>query len=112
MAVSITIPDTAWSRQVVSLSGSSYVFETRYNERSSRWYINITLGGVSVINSLKVVENVNLTGRYLLDNFNDGNLFCIKIKETAEPAGRDNFGIGKDYELWYLTNEEIETLGI
>lgn len=111
MAVSIPIPDTGWTRQIVSLSGKSYVFDIQYNTRSLRWYINLELNGQQIINSLKVIENINLTGRYLIDDLSEGNLYCVRVKETSEPAGRDNVGLGKDYELLYLTNEEVvETL--
>lgn len=110
MALKITIPDTSWSSQLVSLSGKSYIFEISYNERSTRWYINITLSGEEVINSLKAIESVNMTGRYNLINFDHGELFCVRFKQTSDPVGRDNFGVGKDYELVYLTNEEISAL--
>jgi len=111
MPLSINIPDTAWSSPIVSLSGRSYTFEITYNSRSTRWYINISLSGTEVINSLKVLENLDITGRYNLVNFDHGSLSCVRFKNTAEPVGRDNFGIDKDYELIYLTNEEITSLG-
>ncbi len=110
MALKITIPDTSWSSQLVSLSGKSYIFEISYNERSTRWYINVTLAGEEVINSLKAIENINMTGRYNLVKFDHGGLFCVRFKKTTDPVGRDNFGLGKDYELIYLTNSEITTL--
>lgn len=112
MAVSIFIPNTPWSRQTVSLSGRNYIFEVSYNERSKRWYIDISLSGSDVVNSVKVMENYDLTGRYCLQDFPDGELFCARLRETSDPVGRDNFGIGKDYELLYLTLEEIEQLGL
>ena len=112
MALTIVVPDTSWSRQVVALDGKSYIFEISYNERSTRWYINISLSGTEVINSIKALENINMTGRYNLINFDHGELFCVNLKKTADPVGRDNFGIDKDYELIYLTNEEITTLGV
>ena len=111
MAVSITVPDTPWSSQLVSLSGKSYEFELTYNSRSSRWYLTISLSGVNIINSLKVIEGVDMTGRYLISEFSDGRLYCGQSRKTSDPVGRDNFGVGKDYGLVYLTNEEIIALG-
>lgn len=112
MALTIFVPDTSWSRQLVSLDGKSYIFEISYNERSTRWYIDISLSGTEVINSIKALENINMTGRYNLIDFDHGELFCVNLKKTSDPVGRDNFGIGKDYELIYLTNQEIIDLGV
>lgn len=111
MALSINIPDTPWSRQNISLAGKTYRFTFTYNERSKRWYLEISLGSKTIISSVKIIEGVDLIGRYVLDDFDHGKLFCAPQKQTSDTVGRDNFGIGKDYELFYFTNEELEQLG-
>ena len=51
-----------------------------------------------------------LLGRFRLANFGHGDLIVYRAQEDGQDVGRDNFGIGKAYELLYVTNDEIITI--
>ena len=107
MSLSISVPTSPSERSIITLSGSEYEFFFNFNTRDSRWRLSIKQGNTSIVSGIKIVESQDLLGRYLLEGFSHGNLYCIRFKEDGEPVGRDNFGIDKAYELVYLTNQEI-----
>lgn len=107
MPLKINIPESAWSEQSVSLSGINYRFVFTFNGRDERWRLSIYIGNTAVIEGVKILENQALLSQYLLDDFNHGELFCIRLKKDGLPVGRNNFGLGKAYELIYYSNEEI-----
>lgn len=107
MSLKINVPESAWSEQSVSLNGINYRFVFTFNGRDERWRLSIYIGNTAVIEGLKILENQALLGQYLLDDFNHGELFCFRMKEDGLPVGRNNFGLGKAYELVYYSNEEI-----
>lgn len=107
MPLSISIPTSPSERSTVTLSGVEYEFFFNFNTRDSRWRLSISINGKLLVSSIKLVESQNLLGRYILEDFSHGNLFCIRFKEDGLPVGRNNLGIDKAYELVYLTNQEI-----
>jgi hypothetical protein len=111
MALKINVPDSANTQSNVSLGGSNYLFDFTFNDRDGRYRLTISLNGESVISGLKLIENVIITQKYDLPDFDHGELLLVKIKDTTDPAGRNNIGIGKAYELIYLSNEELAALG-
>lgn len=112
MPLKINVPDSPSAIPTVALGGINYEFEFSYSDRTQRYSIDIRLGGNILISGLKVIEDTSLTSKYDLPLFDHGQLFIVKLKDSFEPAGRDNFGIGKAYELLYYTNEELIALGI
>lgn len=110
MPVSIVTPVTTYSEQRISLGGIDYRFIFRYNRREGRWRFDIFEDETAIALGIKVMENQNLTERYLLDRFSHGNLYCVRSFETEEEVSRDNFGVDKAYELLYYTTQEEEAL--
>lgn len=111
MAIKIRVPDKAYSRQNITLSGDSFDIIFKYNVRDDRWYFDLKdEGGNLIFSGIKVMPNQNLTGRYVKDEFNNGNLWCFRRQKDDGAVSRNNFGIGKSFELAYLTKEEeLET---
>lgn len=109
MPFTLEIPTTANEELETSLAGIAYKFIYTFNTRDSRWRLSIYKDGSPVILGLKIVENVSLLSQYLLDDFDHGDIFCIRSKDDGNPVGFDNLGIGKAYELVYLSNEELES---
>jgi hypothetical protein len=107
MPLSLPVPDAAWSSQGITLGGKDYTFTFSYNTKDSRWRFDISLGGVVVIAGVKVMENQSLLSRYILEDFDHGDILCMRFKDDDLPVGRDNLGLGKPYELIYFTNEEL-----
>lgn len=111
MALNIPIPNSSYSEQEVSLSGVKYNFIFRYIGRDQRWRIDIFDNNKDpIIHGIKIMENQDLTGRYNLPSFSNGNLYCLRVKQDLTPVSRDNIGLGKAYNLLYFSNEEIDTL--
>ena len=114
MALNIRIPDSAWSEQQVTISNNVLTLAFKFNSRNDSWYVDISNSDntENIISGLNVMPNQNLTGRYFLSDISEGNIWCVRKSTTSEPIGRDNFGIGKDFELWYIPDSEEQELGI
>ena len=106
MPLSIPVPNNAHSKQTITLGGRQYQFTTSFNQRDLGWRLDINTENEPVISGLKLVENTKLLSNYILPDFSHGELFCIRRKSTSDPVGRDNLGIGKEYELIYKGNNE------
>jgi hypothetical protein len=112
MALKINVPDNAWSEQSISLSGIDYRFVFYFNDRDSRWRLDIFSSETPVITGIKIMENQALvTANYYPDLFQHGELFCIRVKQDGLPVGRSNLGFNKAYEIMYLTVEEVNEIG-
>lgn len=105
MAKRINVPDSAYSQQTIILSGQSYNLTITYNTSDNNWYLNISnlSNTVNFANSVKCVANFPLTKIY---NIPGGNLYVLRKQKTFETIARENFGDGKAYELWWLTDGE------
>lgn len=110
MPLIIDTPSSSWSQQDVTLGGKKYTFVYKYNSRDERWRLSISIGGTEIISSVKVMENQLLLGRYILPDFDHGDLACVRSEDDGKPVGKDNLGAGKPYELLYFTNEELAEL--
>lgn len=114
MPTSIKIPDSAWHIQDVTVSGTLLRFTFKYNTADESWYIDLkTASDRDILSGVKVMPNQSLTERYsYTQDLPDGNLWCVRRKNDFSPVSRDNFGIGKAYELWWITGEEEEGANI
>ena len=110
MALTIDTPNAAWSEQNLTLGGVKYTFIYQYNARDSRWRFDIFLSGSTIITGVKVMENQFLLSRYVLPDFDHGDIACVNFEDDGKPVGRDNLGLGKPYSLQYYTNDEIAIL--
>jgi len=105
LRIPVPSPNT---NQVVSLGGIAYNFKFDFNYFDNRWRISIYKGTDLVLLNLKVVEQrslIRVKGTPV--DFSHGDLQVHLRKSNAEPCGLDNFGVDKDYELYYFTNEEL-----
>lgn len=104
----VPIPKESHNTTEISLSGNSYLFTYRFNSRTSRWKLDISLSdGTTVVNGLSLIENFSPTAHLTLDDFNKGMLFVFPSNLTDEVAGRSNIGVNKDYELVYSSFSEL-----
>ena len=110
MPVVLPTPITANETQRVSLNNILYDITYRYNTRDERWRIDLAVQGETFVTGIKVMENQLLLGQFLLSEYIQGELFCVRNEDDDNPVGRDNFGLGKAYELLYLTPDEVNNL--
>ena len=110
MPISLPVPSVSWAITSITLGGLEYSFTYSFNERDNRWRFDVVLGGEVVISGVKVLENQSLLSRYILDDFDHGDVYCVQVDEDEDPVGRNNLGIGLSYGLVYLTNAEIAEL--
>lgn len=104
----ISVPDSANTETPVSLGGESYSFKFSFNSTNDKYYLDIIYQGVTIISGLKLIPNVYLLKKYALSNFSHGDLIVVNMNNTPDDVGRDNLGIGKPYELFYISNEEFD----
>lgn len=108
----IKVPSTPYATMSVALGKKTYELTFRYHQLSDeeygRWYLDISYNGTVLITSLKMMENVSLLRKYAIPELEGVNLFLVKLKNTDEPCSRDNFGLGKAYELVYFSDEEAQ----
>lgn len=114
MATNIKVPNSAWHTQEISVEGSLLNITFKYNTADAGWYISLsTINDNLILGDTKVMPNQSLTGRYkYLEGLPSGNLWCVRRKNDFSPISRDNLGIGKTYELWWLSAAEEEEVGV
>ncbi len=110
MPLTLETPTTANEELETSLAGIVYKFKYSFNTRDQRWRLSIYRENAPVILGIKIVENVSLLSQYILDDFDHGDIFCIRSKDDGKDVGLDNLGIGEAYELIYFSNEELQQL--
>lgn len=108
--IKIPTPTTAYASHKVSLSGKTYDFTFRYNSYSGVWYLDIYLNGTSVILGQALLNRNPLFYGKPVKNFDHGILMVIKSTDVPDPLGRDNLGVSKIYTLYYIPNEELDTI--
>ena len=122
MAISIPVPtDESWSEVTVTMGGQDYTITYSFNERfaedaedtnQGRWSFKLSLNSETLVSSVLVMEQTSLLSKYNLDDFYHGDIYCLRLQDDGKPAQFDNVGIGKPYELVYLTNSELNLLSI
>ncbi|XAO54241.1 hypothetical protein [Yersinia phage vB_YenM_P778] len=110
MAMSIVIPDRDWSSQVVTLGGTTFIVELKFKLRTNRWYMTLRDStGELLLTEKKCVPDQNLTGLYDIEGLY-GDIFIDKVYGAEEYPSRNNLGVGKEFELRYYTETEVNVL--
>lgn len=122
MAVKLKIDTTLYNQTSnLILDNIEYVFHVYYNSRMDGWYVSFydpeTYSADVVDNSSaliyggrRLMPNQDVFGRIDSLNLPKGALVCIDTLLSKYPpkVGRDNFGSGKQYELIYFTEGELQ----
>lgn len=115
MALQLPVPEVSYSEINITLSGVNYYFIFRFNTRfkkyendSGTWVFDIYNNNkVPIIKGIAVVGQGLLLSPLNLDEFAHGDIFVFRANNTELAPTRSNVGIDKDYQLIYLTNEEL-----
>jgi len=111
MSLKITVPDQPWSETVVTLGGQTYTLVFRYNERDERFRLDLYSNETPILLGVKIVESTYLLSKYKLEEFKHGDIFCLRFQKDFSECSRNNLGVGKSYELIYLSDDEINNIG-
>lgn len=111
--VRLPIPAVAYQDVNYTLSGEKYIFTYRFNEimneGKGRWQVDIRdTNDVYQIKGLTLIEGTAPT-LHLENVLPQGFLYVVQLDKDEEPAGRYNLGIGKSYELHYITYSELDS---
>lgn len=110
MALNIPVPSSPFASQTVLLGNTVITMTFKFNTVNNSWYIDLfDSEGVKIKTGIKVIGNQDLTTRYSLENLPDGRLMCLNNKKTPNPVGRNNFGVGEEYELIWVSESELNT---
>lgn len=137
MSINIAVDGDIYNQYFpLILEGKEYIFKIHFNDtlvrrdfiNNSGWYISIydaelydesldTNLPALLVASKKIMPNVDLFGRTYTDTFLKGMLMCLDTeteKGLSEDyaVGKDTFGIGKRFQLFYFTEEEKLELGL
>lgn len=105
----LPIPLDSYSDIEVTLSGNTYTFTYRFNERNSRWKVDIKDNeGGYVVKGLTLIEETSQTVQLPSISLDQGMLITVRLNADNELAGRYNTGIDKNYEFIYVTYAELE----
>ena len=105
-------------RQIFTLDGNRYIIKTFYNKRvmegeestNGSWYISVyDTDENPILTGLKCMPGrdmfqYNPDGRFL-----NGVLFCVDTDadNPSEDIMLNNFGQGKRFQLWYMTEQDF-----
>lgn len=114
-------PEQAYQEKLVTLNGKSLYFTIAYNTSDDllnngegAWYLDIAdRNKVEIISGIKILPIQNLTSRYLqVHKLLGGDLWCMNVKDSSTEITRTNFGTDSQFQLWYLSNEEMVQYGV
>lgn len=114
MALKINTSNYPYTEQRVTLGRNVVTLVFKYNIVDESWYMDIftSEGQTPIKTGIKIMPNQNLTGRYILDNLKGGNIWCLRQKRDFTPVTRDNFGGDRTYQLYWLSSDEEEEIGV
>jgi hypothetical protein len=88
----ITMVQQYWFSIQITLSEVQYTLEFRYNNRMSRWFMNVlTATGTPVVMGIPMSVNQSLTAQYRAYSVPAGYLFVTDDTGADLPAGLNSF---------------------
>ena len=109
MLYEIPLQTSAYYTITVDLDNETFNLVFRFNGRESAWYMDICQVDNSVIaGGIKVVPNIDLSGRFRAVGSPKGSLMALGESEMADKPGRDD--LGTRVKLYYLDEAELLAL--
>lgn len=102
------VQDRAYQIQRVNIDNTIFQLQLSYNDRDESWYLDILdINANPILLSHKLQWGSEITKRYILPQFPNGNLYILKTENRDEKITRNNFSENKLYRLVYITDEEL-----
>lgn len=93
--------DVPWYNFKVTLSGTLYTLRFRFNTRMNRWILDLAdAQNNDILNSLPMLINRNMNGRFVTPDLPPGFLFCTD--DTNQGTQPTRYSFGKDHSLFYF----------
>jgi len=103
---SLPISDTPDNTQTIVLEGISYDVRIQWNTRDESWNVFWGVSGEGFKFKFKIVNGLDLLLPYkAYDECPNGFLAASDNERLYGRVGRDNFGIDKRFELFYITSD-------
>jgi hypothetical protein len=111
MSVSIRCPDSAASRQLVTLENVPYNVLLTWNERAQGWTLGLEdRDGEPVLLGRRVVLQIDLISAFHhLPGVPTGGIFALDKTKGLRSIGREDLILGRAL-IYYLTRAEIDAL--
>lgn len=105
----LQIPVTTTGNQdyEITLEGSTYTFQYRYNSRNQRVYLNTLKDGEYLASGIRLIEGSTPMGYYVSEDLPPGLFFVSNLSITDSIATLGNLGIDEDYSLIYIPSTDI-----
>ena len=94
--------------ETVSLDGTDYVLDFRFNSREQTWNVSIMLpDGTMLAPGIKLVCNYPLLQKYADPRVPNGELFCVTQTNDDSPPGMNDLATGGRCALCYASVSEL-----
>jgi hypothetical protein len=110
MALSLNVPSTPYTSYTIFLDGRSFKITFRWSSRTSKWYYDlVTSQGIPVTLGTAVHQGIPLINKTSVFS-PEGQLYLVGNSSSDVLPSRTNIGVGREFELLYLTKVELENL--
>lgn len=93
----------------VTLDGTDYILDFKYNQRQDRWYLTIQdANGNELVSGVKIVCNWPLLMRFANSALPVGELIAVALTDDDTPPGLNELGPGLRVELTYFEVSDIQ----
>lgn len=104
----LPVPDSSNATVPITLGGMLYDFVFELNAIDKVLRMSIYYQSRLIIGSLDLKTGALLLKKHALPDFDHGDLLLFRVKKTSQPPTKGNIGIDREYELLYLTTEDLE----
>ena len=104
----LPVDEFARQGQTNILETVSYDYTLEWNSRDEAWYFRITTTGSDYeMDWVKLRVGIDLLAPYkYLESVPNGWLLVIDTVRSTGRVGRDDLGIDKRFQLWYITSDD------
>ena len=108
MAVEIPLTTNAYYTERIKLENSVFNIIVFWSTREQAWFFTIKNSeNKSILDNLKLLPFVNLTGRFQSVQLPNGAFICFTLSGDNPPNRTD---LGLRVKVWFLTEKDLESV--